>query len=335
MPARFFITDLVRFCPMVLMAFVLSGGPSCSEKHVDKKVESESKKKTPAERMQQFVIDISNYARQLRPGFVVIPQNGPELGFVNADTGKDFAHNYLDAIDAFAVEELFYNGEYAPDEYRIKLLERLATKKPVMAAEFIKDDKNVADAVAKCQEKGFLCYPRSEENYHYQLVPTKVENENAEDITSMSQVKNYLYLINNAKFDNKEDLINQISKTNFDMITIDLFFYRNNAYTKDEIERLKKKANGGKRLVICYMNIGAAEKWRYYWRPLWQIGDPEWIAKPYEGYEEEFWVKYWDPEWRNIIFGNDDSYLKKIIDAGFDGVFLDNTEAYYFLYKDK
>lgn len=293
------------------------------------------KKKTPAEKMQQFVIDISGYARQLRPGFVIIPQNGAELGFVNADTGKDFAHDYLNAIDAIAVEELFYNGGYQPDDYRIKLLERLRKKKPVMAAEFIKDSADVPDAVDKCRERRFLCYPRSEANYHYQFIPETLENENADDITRMDQVRNYLYLINNAKFKNKEDLIAQVSKTNFDMITIDLFFYRNNAYTKAEIDRLRTKANGGKRLVIAYMNIGAVEKWRYYWRPLWTLGSPKWIAKPYEGYDEEFWVQYWDPEWRDIIFGNDNSYLKKIIDAGFDGAFLDNVEAYYFLHKDK
>ena len=39
------------------------------------------------------------------------------------------------------------------------------------------------------------------------------------------------------------------------------------------------------------------------------------------------------PTWQKMMFGNDDSYIKKIINAGFDGVFLDNVEAYYALYN--
>lgn len=285
--------------------------------------------------MQQFVIDLAKYSRERKPGFIIIPQNGPELGFVNAKPEGAFADEYINAIDAFAVEELFYNGTYSPDEYRIELLKKLRAKKPVMVSEFISEDANIKDAIDRNEKLGFICFPRSKENYHYNIIPKQIPNENADNITDMSQVRNYLYLINNGKFDNKEDLISKVSKTNFDMITIDLFFYRKNMYTPAEIERLKTKANGGKRLVICYMNIGAAENWRYYWKLNWKLGEPDWLAKRYEGYEDEYWVKYWEPEWQEIIFGNDDSYLKKILDAGFDGAYLDNTEAYYFLYRDK
>ncbi|MFD0779257.1 endo alpha-1,4 polygalactosaminidase [Flavobacterium myungsuense] len=99
------------------------------------------------------------------------------------------------------------------------------------------------------------------------------------------------------------------------------------------MNQLKTKANGAKRLVIAYMNIGAAENWRYYWNGNWILNDPVWIKKNYAGYENEFYIQFWNPEWQTIIYGNDKSYLKKIIDAGFDGVYLDNVEAYYFLYN--
>jgi len=82
------------------------------------------------------------------------------------------------------------------------------------------------------------------------------------------------------------------------------------------------------------MNIGAAENWRYYWYGNWIINDPVWIKKNYAGYEDEFYVQFWHQDWQNIIYGNDESYLKKIVDAGFDGVYLDNVEAYYFLYNN-
>ncbi|MBL0317621.1 MAG: hypothetical protein IPP69_18435 [Flavobacteriales bacterium] len=43
-------------------------------------------------------------------------------------------------------------------------------------------------------------------------------------------------------------------------------------------------------------------------------------------------MKFWNKEWQEIIYGNDASYTKKILDAGFDGAYLDNVEAFYFLY---
>jgi cysteinyl-tRNA synthetase len=87
--------------------------------------------------------------------------------------------------------------------------------------------------------------------------------------------------------------------------------------------------------VISYINIGAAENFRYYWKEDWKLHEPDWLAKPYEGYEDEIWVNYWDGAWQDIIYGNDGSYMKKIVDAGFDGAYLDNTEAYYFLLNDE
>ncbi|MDD3741560.1 MAG: endo alpha-1,4 polygalactosaminidase, partial [Bacteroidales bacterium] len=101
-----------------------------------------------------------------------------------------------------------------------------------------------------------------------------------------------------------------------------------------EIQQLKTKANGGQRLVISYISIGSAENYRYYWKSDWKRNNPDWIKKKYDGYEDEFWVEFWNDEWQNIIYGNDSSYIKKIIDADFDGVYLDNVEAYYFLYHN-
>jgi cysteinyl-tRNA synthetase len=39
-------------------------------------------------------------------------------------------------------------------------------------------------------------------------------------------------------------------------------------------------------------------------------------------------VKYWETDWQNIIYKNSDSYLNKILTAGFDGVYLDIIDAF-------
>ena len=92
---------------------------------------------------------------------------------------------------------------------------------------------------------------------------------------------------------------------------------------------MKKKPDGSERLLIAYMSIGEIEDYRYYWgqngwtkkakRPSW-IGaeNPEWL--------HNYTVKFWNQGWKDIIFAKSGSYLDKIIDAGFDGVYLDKID---------
>jgi cysteinyl-tRNA synthetase len=283
-------------------------------------------------KMQDFVIDISKYARSIDSNFVIIPQNGPELAFEKLNTGGKFRKAYIDAIDGIAVEDLFYNGKPKIDQYRLQILRKLQTEKQVMVSDFITKDDAIESIKIQSSKENFLLYPRVSSNEHYREIPEIVPNENDKDILQLSDVQNYLYLINPANIRTKRAYIKAISETNFDMITIDLFF-NDEPLTPKDVEQLKRKANGGKRLIISYVNIGAAENWRYYWNRNWQLNDPIWLKKKYVGYEDEFYVQFWHEDWKNIIYGNPESYVKKILDAGFDGAFLDNVEAYYFLYN--
>ena len=93
-------------------------------------------------------------------------------------------------------------------------------------------------------------------------------------------------------------------------------------------EVLKIKLNGGSRLIIAYMSIGEAEDYRYYWDSDWNNTPPSWLEEENPNWEGNFKVRYWEAEWKGIIYGNDSSYLKKILDAGFDGVYLDIIDAF-------
>lgn len=285
-------------------------------------------------RMQELVINISDYARIVDPNFMVIPQNGVELGFKGMDPQEGLHEDYLDAIDGFGVEELFYNGEYAPDQERLDMINQLQKEKTILVSEYLLNNENVAHAYSENESRGFLCFPRTSDNYHYQMIPETVAHENTDDIFEFEQARNYLYLISTDRFDSKAGMISAISATNFDAVIIDLFF-EDQILTCADLEQLKVKANGAKRLVIAYMNIGSAEDYRYYWKQSWGLHHPSWLKRKYDGYNDEYWVEFWNYQWQEIIYGNDDSYTKKILDAGFDGVYLDNVEAYYFLfYKD-
>lgn len=282
-------------------------------------------------KMQELVINLSKYARNIKPDFIVVPQNGAELAFnkLNPDAGINTA--YLNAVDGFGIEELFFNEKSKVDGYRLKMLQKLQPKKKILVSEYITKEQAVNATIEKNQKEGFLVFPRSATNEGYKEIPA-IMAENANDILKLSDAKNYLYLINSSNYKQRFYYLKEIAKTNFDVVIIDLFFHTK-PFTSEEIKQLQTKANGGKRLVLAYINIGSAENFRYYWDGNWIVGDPGWIKKKYAGYEDEFYVEFWNPEWQKIIYGNNNSYMKKILDAGFDGAYLDNVEAYYFLYN--
>lgn len=284
-----------------------------------------------AEKMQDFVINISNYARGYDSDFIIIPQNGIELAFNNIDPNDGQNSSYMSSINGIGVEELFYNGTYVLDSERLSMLQQLMTTKKIWVSEFVSDNNNVSDAFSRNYNEGFICFTRNSDNYHYKQIPDSVPYENNTDITNLSLAQNYLYLISTDNYSSKQEMINAISATNFDVVIVDLFF-EETEFTISEINQLKIKANGGQRLVISYINIGSAEKFRYYWKKNWGLQHPLWLKRKYDGYDDEFWVKFWKKDWQDIIYGNDNSYIKKIINAGFDGAYLDNVEAYYFLY---
>jgi cysteinyl-tRNA synthetase len=109
---------------------------------------------------------------------------------------------------------------------------------------------------------------------------------------------------------------------------MDLFFDENTAFTKEEIASLRTKQNGGSRLIIAYMSIGEAEDYRYYWQENWRSDSPEWLTDENPDWEGNYKVRYWNPEWQAIIFGNSEAYLDKILAAEFDGVYLDIIDAF-------
>ena len=152
----------------------------------------------------------------------------------------------------------------------------------------------------------------------------------------------------------------------------------------DEVEALKLKPDGGRRLVVAYMSIGEAESYRYYWNNDWtaaqlsgakpvqltlpqtlipaladlcvasdaSVGSPlmlpppgveipaaqtapNWLHHENAQWKGNYYVRFWQAEWQDIIFGTSDSYLDRVIDAGFDGVYLDRADIYAYWQSER
>ena len=126
-----------------------------------------------------------------------------------------------------------------------------------------------------------------------------------------------------------ETIIQQIADSTYDMVVMEPIFTDRENIDFPIAEVVSRFHNAPHpKLVIAYIDIGQAEDWRTYWQSDWEIGDPEWIvALDPDGWEGNFPVAYWYDEWHHIWLGKD-GYLQAILDAGFDGIYLDWVEAY-------
>jgi cysteinyl-tRNA synthetase, unknown class len=104
--------------------------------------------------------------------------------------------------------------------------------------------------------------------------------------------------------------------------------------TSAQVRRLKRRPGAQPRLVLAYLSIGEAEDYRFYWRTSWSQRPPGFVYAANPDWPGNFKVRYWDPRWRTILWGSGRGYLDRIIDAGFDGVYLDVIDAFEFFGPD-
>ncbi len=143
---------------------------------------------------------------------------------------------------------------------------------------------------------------------------------------SLEEVNDFLYQLQNLN-------LTLIGNTKFDLVIMDYSQDGSEAgrFTAQQIQALKNSP-GGPKIVLSYMSIGEAEDYRWYWQSSWDAnkdgqpdpGAPSWLGPANPEWPGNYKVKYWDSAWKAIIF----TYLDKIIDAGFDGVYLDIIDAY-------
>jgi len=286
--------------------------------------------------MRDFVIGMSSYSKATNADFLIIPQNGQELITSNGELEGIIQTDYLAAIDGTGREDLFFGYDYDNEQTTHEEMDYMLdycflfeqNSVPVLTTDYCSTHSKMDSSYAWNKYYGFISFAANERDLNvipdYPAVPF---NENSNDILSLSEAKNFLYLINSENFTEKQDFISAVAATNYDVIIMDLY-HNDDSYSSAEIEQLKTKQNGGTRLVICYMSIGEAEDYRYYWQADWSVGSPDWLLEENPDWEGNFKVKYWEQDWQNIIYGYEDSYLTMILDAGFDGVYLDIIDAF-------
>lgn len=287
--------------------------------------------------MRQFVQEISVYARSIDPDFFVIPQNGQELLVLGDDISSEVDQPYLASIDGIGREDLFYG--FAEDDLAtdpaittqwlgyLKLARQNGLS--ILVIDYCFSPEKMDDSYGRNQELGFLSFAADRRELdNIPSYPAHPFTENDAPVKSLDQARNFLYLINPAHYSTKEEFIQAVTSTNYDLLVMDLYLGAE-AFTRDEIEQLRRKANGGSRLVLCYLSIGEAEDYRLYWKQAWKEQPPAWLMEENRNWAGNYRVQYWNEEWKALITGSPDSYLGKILEAGFDGVYLDLIDAFW------
>ena len=287
--------------------------------------------------MRTFIEEISDYAEDFHPGFIVIPQNGQELVSLDGEATGTPATTYLQAIEGQAREDLNYgyrgDGNPTPTtvrEYMEGFLDMIKVKgKMILITDYCSVYSDMQNSYDQNAMKGYISFAAvHRELDNIPVFPDPIFHENDSAINTLTQVKNFLYLLNPDGYSSKTHYLDSLRQTNYDLLIIDLFYTTSSQMTKQDVESLKTKRSGGKRLVICYMSIGEAENYRYYWIPGWEFGSPVWLDDANPDWPGNYMIRYWEPEWKSIIFGNNNAYLNRILEAGFDGVYLDNIDSF-------
>lgn len=321
----------MKFKTFILATLIFSFS-SCSKDDNNLDNETEFKQK-----MREFVIGISQYSKAIKPNFLIVPQNGIELVSSNGQISGQPHTDYLKAIDANGQEDLFYgydNDDQATSSIDNNYLRELLNisknaGKTILVTDYCSTQSKMTNSYLENFNAGYISFSANQrELTNIPFFPNPLYQENNVVVNNLSQVKNFLYLINPTNFTSKSEFITAVTSTNYDLLIMDLFFKDNTQFTSSEITQLKNKANGGKRLILSYMSIGEAENYRYYWQPSWNTNKPSWLDTQNPIWAGNYKVKYWNKEWQNIIYDNSNSYVKKIIDSNFDGVYLDIIDAF-------
>lgn len=132
-----------------------------------------------------------------------------------------------------------------------------------------------------------------------------------------------------------------VGASRYDLVVIDYARFGDAAseWPVATIEALKADGPCGRRVVLAYMSIGEAETYRFYWDDAWVDGRgrltdraPGFLGPFNPDFPDNYEVRYWRRDWQRILFGDRSgaakSYLDRILDAGFDGVYLDIVDGF-------
>ncbi len=154
------------------------------------------------------------------------------------------------------------------------------------------------------------------------LLPLATVGRAAGSRADLSWVQSWAIQLQGAKID-------ELVASTYDVVVID--YSRDGGasgeYTFNEIKRVRESG----KVVLAYLSVGEAENYRFYWKKGWKSGKPSFLGPENPDWAGNFRAKYWLSGWWDLVLK---PYLDRIMAAGFDGVFLDTVDSYWYWYEE-
>ena len=159
---------------------------------------------------------------------------------------------------------------------------------------------------------------------HDQMPKAKPHREDAQPIAAITAARNWLPLLKLDRFGSRDEFVQAIEDSNYDMVVVDVAHRGADSLTKADVYRMKFKKLGPPRLVLAVMPLGRAFDWRWYWQKGWEAGTPPFLFALDDEEPGAFITDIGSPDWKKLL----GKYLVGIMDLGFDGVMLDDVGTY-------
>ena len=302
--------------------------------------------------MRDNLLMLIRYAKEQNPDFKIIAHEGQNLltkslweydreGYNRARTNEQalddsflFHDNYQDkdpqrytpeyeylhSIDAVVINNLYCGkGKERPLAKKYNLssitIEHCSSQNEL-------DDMEINAMINKKISYGFIDINQAFNNTNgHHLI-----NDSSKNIFQISDAQNVLFLLDEDNYSDKDTYVTELSKTNYDIIIMNPLFQKKERYSAQDIQKLKIKKNGSKRLLIATINVSEANPNDYFWQKDWTLGNPEWLKRKSFYSQDSIITKFWHNDWKKII----SNFFKDILNEGFDGIFFTGIENYQY-----
>lgn len=286
--------------------------------------------------MIHLVEQLAQTAHKTKPTFGFITNNATDL-YQNDPQLHGDEKILLQSVNGALCEGIRYNwknskmGYTSSSDYTATVLTNIVALQKAQKALFSIDycgnsTKKAFHAIEANEPYGIVTFPALTKELT-SLEWGSLEKNSKYDITRLNQAHSLIVLLNPEKFATRQAYLAALHASDADLLIIDLY-YGDTPLTAQQVAALQRRSNGTRRLVYAYLSIGEAEDYRPYWQKSWSKHAPDWLNSENSQWEGDYLVKYWSEPWQAILFKNKDSYLQQIINAGFDGAFLDTVDSY-------
>lgn len=286
--------------------------------------------------MRDLVAGLAAAARAVRPSFAVVAQNGSPLLTADGTASGALQAVYAGTLSGQTQESLYYGygglNQATPAQatagYQALLDLARTAGLTALGIDYCTTQAKVDDSCARSLAKGYLSFAAASTALNsIPAYPAAPCNAHAGHVDALSQARNFLYLVNPDNYATQDALSGAVAATNYDLVVLDAYLGQS-PLSQATVTAMKTKANGGRRLVLAYLSVGEAEDYRPYWQPSWRVGSPSFIAAANPDWPGNYKVRYWDPDWKAVLYTGQNSSLSTILAAGFDGAVLDVIDAY-------